>query len=123
MSEVALTPDSYVESRLNDIRVLFHLLHKKEVKRGHKVSHRLQAVRAKFEMELDDVICRMENMYFNHYIKNKNVDGLKDEIEKEIYTTRTTMKALLPYMLLYNMQDSSSSSSSLSSLLPSSLLP
>jgi CxxC motif-containing protein (DUF1111 family) len=55
------------------------------------------------QMELNACVQRLEELYYNYYIKGRSVERLKTETEKEIAVTHNTMSLFLPYMLLYNM--------------------
>ena len=89
-----------LESRLNDIRNLFQIINNvKNEKKKFILKHKMQT-------ELDFMIDRIEEYYYKYVLKNKKEDKIKNETDKLIYKSRKTMDMFLPYILLYNINES-----------------
>jgi hypothetical protein len=96
--------NSDIESKLNDIRILFQLLRDREQTSGTAMpSQRYQLLCRKMESELDQCIHRLEQLYYTYYIRNRKIEDIRDDTEKTMAMAHKTMRAFLPYMLLYNM--------------------
>jgi hypothetical protein len=88
-----------LEEKIDDIRNMFELINniKNEKKR--------YLLKYKFQTELDFTIDRLEEYYYKFILKNKSEKKIQTETEKMIYSSRKTMDAFMPYILLYNITE------------------
>jgi len=86
---------SQLNERLDEIKKVFGLLDGKSDKRSILVRYKLQ-------YELDMLIDSLEEIYYKYYLKNRPIDKLENETAQLIASSRQTMDAFLPYMIMYN---------------------
>lgn len=81
---------------LNDLRELVLLLEKNTNSKKKKLHIRLKK-------EMDNLVSKYEYMYDKYIIKNKSVNNIKDEKEKQIKIVQNSINMFFPYILAYNV--------------------
>lgn len=68
-----------------------------------KDNNKKQKLEYAFNYEIDMMIDKVENYYYNNILlDNKNINNLKEN-ERILFNYKKTLDKFLPYMLLYNI--------------------
>tara|TARA_Y100000389_G_scaffold19755_1_gene17078 strand:+ start:135 stop:467 length:333 start_codon:yes stop_codon:yes gene_type:complete len=88
-----------LDEKLDTIRTLFNLID------NIKNDKKRFLLKYKFQTELDFAIDKLEIYYYKYVLKNKSKNKIENETEKMIYSSRKTIDAFMPYILLYNLTE------------------
>ena len=53
--------------------------------------------------KINKLVCTLDEKYYKHVIKNKNINELTNIREKSIVSTQNTIRDFFPYMMLHIM--------------------
>ena len=67
-------------------------------------------IQRKLNSDLERVLNKYEYMYDKYVIKNKKINSLRNEKEKEIAMVQNSIQTFFPYILAYNIAQVSDTS-------------
>ena len=90
-----------IVDRIDDLHIDFPRLEKRQ-----------KVLMTRFIQEIEKCIDRMEDIYYRHVLRNKDISKIKAETDRGIYVTRKMMDTLFPYVIMSDLLMGSSRDSS-----------
>lgn len=88
-----------IDNKINSIMTLYRLIGEM------RTSSRKAKLLKQFMFELDNTINNLEQKYYQQVLRNKCENNIKTTEEKEIYNSHKVLETIMPYALLYMLNN------------------